>query len=456
LGWIGVTPLLDIWRSAGRGEVAAQLRAGMFPDDCGGCGTEIAVEGRASSYPVEFDYLERLGDDGWPARIEFNLSNVCNLQCVQCNGDLSSSIRIHREGRPPTPSPYDEAFFEELRPFLHHLARAQFAGGEPFLARENYRAWDLIVDERPGLEVNVVTNATQWSPRVESVLERLPMNLTFSLDGVTPDIYDAVRVGGNVEAVLANVERYRRAVAPANRWATINFCLMVGTHRGFADLLRYAEDRDMDVKVQFVRDPPSSSLLSLDPEALIDVLRELEAQQAALLPVLVRNRRAWLAELDRLRAWVELPPETRRATLSAGRERVLEFPVRRRATSAANPVPTPVPGPRLAPTGLPAASPVDAWFEVNADDEIVGADPLLGELVGVAPDELIGMPVARLQALFERRHGAPRQRAVDFGDDDAFVGSAVHRDLGVHYSMRAFRDDQGVATGGRVDIRIDR
>ena len=40
----------------------------------------------------------------WPERLELALSNACNLQCVMCNGELSSSIRIHREHRTALPT----------------------------------------------------------------------------------------------------------------------------------------------------------------------------------------------------------------------------------------------------------------------------------------------------------------------------------------------------------------
>lgn len=102
--------------------------------------------------------------------MEFNLSNACNLQCIQCNGDLSSSIRIHRERRAP---------LAKVRRRLEDLAallppdEAQFAGGEPFLGVENFRAWELIAEVSPSLGCTVVTNATQWNRRVERVLEQL-------------------------------------------------------------------------------------------------------------------------------------------------------------------------------------------------------------------------------------------------------------------------------------------
>lgn len=57
-------------------------------------------------------------DPDWPRQMEFSVSNTCNLQCVMCNGEWSSSIRSQREGLPPLPKVYDDAFFDGLRDFL--------------------------------------------------------------------------------------------------------------------------------------------------------------------------------------------------------------------------------------------------------------------------------------------------------------------------------------------------
>ena len=65
--------------------------------------------------------------------MEFSISNVCNLECVMCNGNFSSAIRAHRDQLPPAKSVYSNAFDPVLRSILPHLFRAKFLGGEPFL-----------------------------------------------------------------------------------------------------------------------------------------------------------------------------------------------------------------------------------------------------------------------------------------------------------------------------------
>src|SRR5690606_1382079 len=101
LGNITEQRLPEIWAGVRRAEMVAELAARETPAGCGNCAAEVATEGRRGSYPEVFDlWASRLGRDRsadpWPVRMEFNLSNRCNLQCIQCSGDLSSAIRIHR------------------------------------------------------------------------------------------------------------------------------------------------------------------------------------------------------------------------------------------------------------------------------------------------------------------------------------------------------------------------
>ncbi|MCZ7629291.1 MAG: radical SAM protein [Microthrixaceae bacterium] len=232
------------------------------------CAAEVDAEGRELAYPSNFD---RYGSDlapersgRWPLRMEFNLSNSCNLQCIQCNGLLSSSIRLHREGRPPLPTVYDDRFFSDLEEFIPHLVDAQFAGGEPFMAAETYRVWDLIRRLNPGLRCVTVTNATQWNSRVQAVIEELAMGFVFSLDGVTKETYEAVRIGADFDSVMANVERYSTMARRNGQPLEVNYCHMVQNYRELPDVLRWAEERHMRANVSVVRDPESCSLAAAD------------------------------------------------------------------------------------------------------------------------------------------------------------------------------------------------
>ena len=172
--------LLGLALMDARNHLLARLAQDDYSHGCQGCKWEIDNEGREGSYPQTYeDRANHLTADpasgAWPRSMEFNLSNSCNLQCIQCNGDLSSSIRLHREKRPPFASPYGDAFFEELASFLPHLTSIKFLGGEPFLASETLRVMEMLVEGGHRPKIHVTTNGTQWDEQIEHYVSALEM-----------------------------------------------------------------------------------------------------------------------------------------------------------------------------------------------------------------------------------------------------------------------------------------
>src|SRR5436190_1217195 len=107
LGNVTTESLEAIWT----GPRAAELRSRVAADDlslgCELCQVHIDAGDGASAYLHVFDGLPPTSlAPAWPQQLELALSNACNLQCVMCNGDLSSAIRVHREGRSALPEVY--------------------------------------------------------------------------------------------------------------------------------------------------------------------------------------------------------------------------------------------------------------------------------------------------------------------------------------------------------------
>jgi len=130
LGNVTEQRLRDIWD----GEQTRVLRQAMVDHDlsrgCGFCRWQESEGNDGLVFARTFDHLEvDTAAPVWPRQLELSMSNACNLQCEMCNGDWSSSIRTHREGRLPLPQVYDDAFFDDLRPFLEHIEVVKILGG---------------------------------------------------------------------------------------------------------------------------------------------------------------------------------------------------------------------------------------------------------------------------------------------------------------------------------------
>ena len=454
LGTIGHDRLIDIWRGQARALMVESLGRGEYVGGCGGCGVEVEIEGRAAAYPSSFDqFADGLGDGTWPLRMEFNLSSVCNLQCIQCNGDLSSSIRLHREGRPPIANPYDDRFFEDLEAFIPHLKWAQFAGGEPFLAQESFRVWEMVERLNPSLDCNVVTNATQWNRRVRDVVERVPMGFVFSLDAVSKDLYESIRVGADFESVMANVEQFRAVAAGHGTICSINFCLMAQNYRGFGDVLLFAEERGMKVDVSVVRDPPSASLASLDEAGRRAAHEYLVAETDRVLPFLQLNADVWRQEVLRVGAWADSPPLKLDAATDTWVQlrptrprRILEFNVD--GVGPSDDVEAVADLAAVGPDGIVHS------FTVDADDTVIEVSSGLADLLHEPADALLGRPSSDLQLAAVSALGEIESYEVihaGVNRHDAVVGLA---DGVVHVSMVALRGPNGRANSARILLAI--
>ena len=301
LGNITEQRLRDIWN----GEAAAELRAAMLDHDldlgCQFCKWQVEEGNDALVFARTFDHLPAESTTpAWPRQLELSMSNACNLQCVMCNGDWSSAIRANREHRPPLPTVYDEQFFEDLRPFLEHVEIVKILGGEPFLGKESLRVMEMLVDMGSTAEVHVTTNGTQWSPRIERILEKLPMTIVVSLDGTDKARYEGIRIGSDLDVVLENIDRFRGYAETHGTTVNLAHCLMTSNWRDFPDFLRYAEDRGLRSYVNTVTYPTSLSMFHLPPSKLREILEFYRAEDVTLSEELDLNRSLWKDQISRL------------------------------------------------------------------------------------------------------------------------------------------------------------
>lgn len=237
----------------------------------------------------------------WPRRLEFNLANTCNLECLHCCGALSSRIRARREGLPPLPRVYTEPFFSELAEFLPHLDSAVFLGGEPFLQVECRRIFSMLIDGGHQPQCLIVTNGTVCDAETERVLSRLPCRLTVSLDGATPETVESIRVGASFDVLVANLQRFRELTRRPGSELLMAICAMSSNWHELGRFCLWADSLDASVRINPLSDPEELSLLSLDSAQLADVVKELEAEARHVTPRLGRNRATFVGWLESLR-----------------------------------------------------------------------------------------------------------------------------------------------------------
>lgn len=301
LGDLRTQTLAEVWRGEAAQSLRERVAAGRLDLGCELCAAEVARGSAATAELRRFDPLgPSAAEPEWPVQLELALSNACNLQCAMCNGELSSAIRVHREGRAPLPPVYGDAFFDELDAFLPHLRRLFLLGGEPFLGAEPLRVLDRLVELGLAPEVFVTTNGTQWSPRIERILAKLPLDVSVSVDGYRATTVEAIRVGVRHQDLLRNIERYREATRANGGGFSLTFCLQRTNWRELGEVLAWGDELDVLVGVSTLTNPPHLGLHTLPATALAEVAAGLRAEDPRRRAGLGRNRPAWEAAVARV------------------------------------------------------------------------------------------------------------------------------------------------------------
>lgn len=298
LGNIRDSSLRELWTGTRMTRLRSAIAARDLSMGCESCHPDALGPRRSITQAAYYDRFGPITDTSpkWPIQLELALSNRCNLECVMCNGDLSSKIRAHREGLAPLPTVYTDTFFDELAEFAPHLRRVTFIGGEPFLAPEALRAFEILMETNPTVEVQVTTNGTVATPRVERILDALPVEVSISMDGATAHTYESIRIGSDFAATLRNVEWFRTRA----KSLSLNYCLMPNNWHEVVAFARLADDFGVPFHINSVTSPPSFSLTHLPPSDLAPIVDAIVAERYD-----GRNRSVIDQQVERLRAHLE-------------------------------------------------------------------------------------------------------------------------------------------------------
>jgi MoaA/NifB/PqqE/SkfB family radical SAM enzyme len=302
LGNVTRQSLMEIWHGGERAALRAAVSSSSFPAGCAWCDW-CAHNGELGLADLrKYRHLElRVWGHKWPRRFEFNLSNVCNLECIHCDGLLSSAIRA-REGLPALPRVYGDRFFMQLEEFLPHLDEAVFLGGEPFLQLECFRIWRLLAERKLKTRCVITSNGTVYHAEVARVLDAQPFWLTISLDGTSKATVESVRRNARHAELWQNLERFRRHATKPGNVLVLSFSVMRQNCEEFADFLLLAEELGVGVSLNLVIYPPHCSPSSMPRVELAAVLARLQQREPQLLPRLKRNAAVWRQGLDFLHA----------------------------------------------------------------------------------------------------------------------------------------------------------
>ena len=205
----------------------------------------------------------------YPSMIELELSNQCNFECIMCDERLSSGIRKNK-GLPPMPKAYSDKFIDELEEFFPYLDEIRFNGGEPFAQKIVFDIIDKIDDMK---KINVATNGSILNKRVREYIEKKNISLNISIDALTKNLYEQIRVNGDFDIVMKNFNVFKK-------YCDIAVMVNPMTNNWFQmkDFVDFCNENDVYLGYNTVRYPKHLSIQHMPVEMIEDVYLTLHKQ----------------------------------------------------------------------------------------------------------------------------------------------------------------------------------
>lgn len=260
----------EIWQGRPRQTLCQRVAKGELGGGCNGCGSQIEFGNYGAVVAQHFDRWSV--DPDHPTSFSFELHNACNLECIMCNGELSSRIRRYRELRAPMQQAYGDGFVEELEDFIPYLEGTTFYGGEPFLMRLYYRIWEKMINLNPDCEITIQTNATLLPDQALSVLERGNVHIGISLDTVRRDTYGSIRRNADFDEVIQNTRWLADYSHHHNRPIGISACIMTVNWQELSELMDFTDDLGAVLYFNTVWEPEHLSLAYAEPTMILRVI----------------------------------------------------------------------------------------------------------------------------------------------------------------------------------------
>lgn len=214
------TGIMDIWNNDFYKNIRQSMIDGKLPDICRICklnedAGEQSKRQWENSRVRDVDVFQDTINNG-PNSFDVRPSNKCNLECVMCNGVVSSAItqRVKAYNDPNLPiriqDDWDQSKYitDYVKENAENVYQLKFCGGEPFLLPEVNDLLEFLskTGHAEHIELTVLTNGTvireKWFENYISKFQKVKINV--SIDG-TGDILEYVRWPTKWDKIQSNI-----------------------------------------------------------------------------------------------------------------------------------------------------------------------------------------------------------------------------------------------------------
>jgi len=286
--WGPNNSIKDIWFGEAFTSYRNNLKDGLFNSKCQVCKQKI----EADTWPLALAY-DGFSVKEYPTMLELELSNQCNLECIMCEGRLSSGIRKNRDKLPPLAQVYDDSFVDQLKEFIPHLEELRFNGGEPFAQKIVYDICMLVAEIKPSLRINIATNGTVYNKQVRAILEKCNISLNISIDSLEKENYEAIRLNGNFDNLMENFQTFKKYCHDNNRGLSVMVNPMNNNWWEMPNFVKFTTENKVHLWYNTIHHPEHLSIWKLPSSDISVMLQTLEPQVDELKPADFSNHVAY-------------------------------------------------------------------------------------------------------------------------------------------------------------------
>ena len=260
----------QIWTGEGIQEFRKLILQNDLSNGCEACSQNLRLRNYGLVAAKRYDVLPE--NPEYPVHIDFNLSNICNLECVMCDGWSSSSIMKNRYHLENPSNPYDENFVEEMRDFFPHLVSAFFIGGEPFLIPVFFKLWEALIRINPECGFFIQTNGTVLNDRIKTLMEKGKFFFNVSLDSLNKETFESIRLNANLGKTLENLDYFIDYCRRKNTSLNLTACPMQQNKEEIPELVEFANRKDVKLYFNTVLAPRKFSFFGLKQDELQELI----------------------------------------------------------------------------------------------------------------------------------------------------------------------------------------
>lgn len=296
------------WEGNSAKELRSFMRGKQLGGGCEGCQEQIMSGNFLGSKAAYYDKYASLRhvlplQPAPPKVFEFEISNICNLECVMCNGYFSSAIRANREKLPKMHSPYDDAFIADVKTYLPYLTDAKFLGGEPFLISHYYEIWEAIIGINPAINVHITTNGTVLNKRAIACLEKMNAGIVISVDSLNKENYEKIRLNADFDELMKNIRWFIDYRNRKGLYLSFAVCPMISNRAYLADIIRFCNENDIYIHYNTVWEPKEECLRYTSGNSLQRLIEELSEIQYEDSPIQTVNKERTADFLSHIHSW---------------------------------------------------------------------------------------------------------------------------------------------------------